>query len=133
MRKFHLDIVTPDGISFSDEAESVLLRCEMGDIMIMAGHEDFFATLGVGRACVNCDGTSRDASLAGGFVSVKNGEVKVICTTFEFKEDIDLKRAETAKERAESTIRNSSDDKVILVAKAKLKRALNRINVANLK
>ena len=68
---------------------------------------------------------------------VKGGEVKVVATTFEFAEDIDLERAEAAKARAEAAIeaaeKAAKDEKTILIAKAKLKRALTRISVAKYK
>ena len=133
MRQFHLEIVTPDGLVFSGDAESVLVRTDSGDVEIMGGHADYFATLGIGRAKLTADGKSRDASAAGGFISVKNGEVRLVCTTFEFADKIDLARAEAAKEKAENAIKAASDDKALALAKAKLARALNRINVATLK
>ena len=133
MRQFHLEIVTPDGLIFEGSAESILVRAGSGDIEIMAGHADYFATLGIGRAKLVADGKSREASTAGGFISVKGGDVKLVCTTLEFAEDIDLMRAEAAKVRAEEAMRRAANDKELAVAKAKLERALNRINVANLR
>ena len=130
MRVFHLQIVTPDGSVFDGNAEAILVRTDSGDVEIMGGHADYFATLGIGRVKLTVDGKSRDASSAGGFISVKSGEVKVISTTFEFADEIDLERAEAAKARAEEAIRRATDDKALLLAKAKLARAINRINVA---
>lgn len=130
MREFHLQIVTPDGLIFDGEAEAILVRTDMGDIEIMRGHADYFATLGVGRAKLTAGGEAKEASASGGFVSVKGGEVKLVCTTFEFADEIDLARAKAAKERAEEALRRSEDDKSIRVAKAKLARAISRINVA---
>ena len=99
----------------------------------MKNHVDYFAALGVGRAKLVVDKKETLASAAGGFVSVKNGEVKLICTTFEFKDDIDLERALIAKEKAEGAIKNARDEKAITVAKAKLARAINRIQIAQMK
>lgn len=134
MSEFHLEIVTPDGLAFDGEATAILLRTEAGGyIEIMRGHTDYFAPLGIGMAKLTAGGTTRVASAAGGFVSVKGGEVKVVCTTFEFSGDVDLSRAEAARERAEAAIARAKDDKALRVAKAKLARAINRINVANIK
>ena len=129
MRKFHLEIVTPDGSVWDGDAEAILVRTSSGDVEIMANHADYFASLGIGRAKLTADGKAAEASLAGGFISVKEGEVKLVATTFEFAEDIDLERAKSAKERAEQAIKTARDDKALLVAKAKLARALNRISV----
>ena len=130
MRKFHLEIVTPDGSVWDGEAEAILVRASSGDVEIMAGHSDYFASLGIGRAKLTADGKAREASMAGGFISVKGGEVKLVCTTFEFADEIELARAEEARERAERLITAAADDKALSVAKAKLTRALTRITVA---
>ena len=133
MREFHLQIVTPDGMAFDGMAESLLVRSETGDIEIMAGHADLFASLSIGRARIKTADKNLLGSSAGGFISVSHGEVKLVATTFEFKENINLNRAKAAKENAETKLRNAKSDKEILLAKAKLKRALNRIDVATLK
>lgn len=130
MSEFHLQIVTPDGSVFDGNAEAILVRTDMGDVEIMKNHADYFATLGIGRAKLTANGTVRDASSSGGFISVRGGEVKVICTTFEFADEIDLERARAAKERAEAALERAEDEKSVRVARAKLARAINRINVA---
>ena len=130
MNEFHLQIVTPDRLVFDGNAESILARTEEGDVEIMKGHVDYFASLGVGRAKLKANGESKEASAAGGFISVKKGEVKLVCTTFEFSDEIDLKRAEKAKLRAEEILARETDDKLVRIAKAKLTRAINRINIA---
>ena len=130
MKPFHLEIATPDGTAFNGEVESLLVRTEDGDVEILAGHADFLASLATGRARLLSGGVSRFASASGGFVSVSAGEVRVCAITFEFSDEIDLARAMSAKERAEATIASAKDEKSIVIAKAKLARALNRINVA---
>ena len=130
MGKFHLEIVTPDGLVFDSEADSVRVRTITGDVEIMRGHTDFFAALSVGEIRLTVDGVSRLASSSGGFVSVKGGEVRIVATTLEFADEIDVNRAREAKENAEAAIQRAKDDKSILIAKAKLERALNRLSVA---
>ena len=133
MQKFHLQIATPDGLVFDGDAEGILVRTNMGDVEIMAGHADYFATLGIGRAKLTADGVSRDAAASGGFISVVGGNVRLVSTTFEFADEIDLNRARAARERAEAALDRAMDDKAIRVAKAKLARAISRINVSELK
>lgn len=133
MKEFHLQIVTPDAIVFDGMAEGLLVRSEMGDIEILASHADLFSSLGVGRARIKTSSESRTASVAGGFISVSQNKVKLIATTFEFKDTIDIERARVAKEKAEEKLKNATTDKEIMLAKAKLKRAINRIDVASLK
>ena len=131
MREFHLQIVTPDGSVFDGMAESLIVRSEMGDVEILAGHADLFASLGIGRARIKADGETQVGSAAGGFIAVENGEVRLVATTFEFKENIDLNRAKAAREKAEEKLKNAKSIADIDIAKAKLMRAINRINVAS--
>ena len=132
MNEFHLTIVTPDGTKFDGKAQSLLVKTESGDVEILAKHADYFASLGIGRARIEANGEKRLASSAGGFISVKQNEVMLVATTFEFADEIDKERALRAKEKAEEAIAKSNDDKAILLAKAKLARAINRINVSEL-
>ena len=133
MKEFHLQIVTPDGVAFDGMAESLLVRSEMGDVEIMASHADLFSSLGIGRARIKTSSESKNASVAGGFLSVCKNEVKLIATTFEFQDAIDVERAKAARDKAEEKLKNATDDKEVILAKAKLKRAFNRIDVASLK
>ena len=129
MKPFHLQNVTPDGLLFAGDAERLHVRTGEGDVEIMRGHTDMFASVGVGRARILADGQSRMASCSGGFLSVKGGEVKLCAITFEFADTIDIDRAKAAMERAEQAIASAKDDKSERIAKAKLARALARISV----
>lgn len=131
MRKFKLEIVSPDGTEFVGEIESLLVRTDEGDVEILAGHADYLGTISVGRARILSDGKSRIASVAGGFISVNSKCTRLAVTTFEFSEDIDLARAMSAKERAEAAIAAAKSDRDLKIAEAKLKRAMNRISVSN--
>ena len=133
MKAFHIEIVTPDGLEYSGEVESLLVRTDDGDVEILAGHTDLIAAVNVGRVRIIENGKKRFGSVNGGFLSIKDKEVKLCAITFEFADQIDLKRAEAAKVRAEEAIRNAKDSRDLDVAKAKLMRAASRINVAGMK
>ena len=132
MKSFNLKVVTPDGLAFDSQIESLLVRTDDGDVEFLAEHIDYMASLGTGRARIKQDGKDRYASVSGGFVTVSGGEVKLIAITFEFQENIDLERAKAARDEAKETISSSKDDKSIALAKAKLQRALSRIDVAEM-
>ena len=132
MQELHLEIVTPDGLKFRGDVESITVKTVDGDVEILAHHADYFATLGTGKARLLVGGERRYAAASGGFISVTDEGVRVVATTFEFADEIDLERAKRAKEEAESRLEKASDDKMITIAKAKLRRAASRINVAEL-
>lgn len=131
MTSFSLKIVTPDGMKFEGMAEEVIVRTTAGDLGIMAGHINCVAPLGMGLATFIIEGQKRYAACIGGILSVSNGAVTLVPTTFEWAEDIDFDRAVKAAERAQQMIadRNISNTDLI-VAEAKLKRALVRKSVA---
>lgn len=130
MSSFPLRIVTPDGSLFDGQAEALRLRTSEGYVSLRAGHADYIAALDVGMVSLTRDGVTRNAACGGGFVSVEKGAVRLVATTFEYADDIDVERAELAKARAEERLAQAREDRDITLARAKLSRALNRISVA---
>ena len=132
MKPFPLKIVTPDGIRFDGQAEEQIVRTTTGDMGFMAGHINCCAPLGMGRATVIVDGMKRYGACIGGMVSVINGAVSLVPTTFEWAEDIDAERAEQSRKRAQAVLSSKTASETdILLAKARLRRALVRKSVAS--
>ena len=134
MTPFTLKIVTPDGLQFEGQAEELTVRSTTGDIGILAGHLNCVAPLGMGRATVVIDGQKRYAACIGGMLSVVNGTVTLVPTTFEWSDKIDADRAENSYQRAQTVLQNkNASDTDIKLAEARLRRALVRKNVASMK
>jgi F-type H+-transporting ATPase subunit epsilon len=134
MTAFSLKIVTPDGVQFEGEAQELVVRTTTGDTGILAGHINYVAPLGMGEAMVLVDGEKRRAACIGGMVSVVDGMVTLLPTTFEWSQDIDLDRAKASEQRAKSVLENKgASETEIILAKARLKRALVRKGVASRK
>ena len=134
MTPFPLKIVTPDGLLFDGEAEEILVRTTSGDVAILAGHINYVAPLGMGRATVVSGGNRRTAACIGGMLSVVDGSVTLVPTTFEWAEKIDVARAEASLSRAEEVLHNSGSSNTDLkLAEARLHRALVRKSVAGQK
>ena len=112
MTPFQLKIVTPDGLIYDGQAEEVVVRSTSGDLGILAGHVNCVAPLGMGRATIIIDGKRRYAACIGGMLSVVDGAVTLVPTTFEWAESIDAARAQLSLERAEKILKNkeSSDE-----------------------
>lgn len=131
MTAFQLKIVTPDGLEYEGQAEEVVVRTTTGDMGILAGHINCVAPLGMGRATFIIEGQRKYAACIGGILSVHNGQVTLVPTTFEWAEEIDAERADRAAKRAQSVIAGkSASDAEVALAEAKLKRALVRKAVA---
>ena len=132
MTPFRLKIVTPDGLIYDGQAEELLVRTTGGDVAILARHMNYVAPLGMGRAVVVSGGTRRTAACIGGLLSVSDGEVTLVPTTFEWADKIDLERAEAAYNRADKVLHNENASQMDLkLAEAKLHRALVRKSVAS--
>ncbi len=131
MTSFHLIITTPDGLEFDGMVQTVRLRMIDGDAGLLANHEDYVSAIGEGECVIQLeDGTKKNAACIGGMVTMVNGEAKIIATTFEWAEDIDLERAQHAKENAEQRLAEAKENtREIVLAEAKLRRALVRIKV----
>ena len=134
MTGFPLKIVTPDGLLFDGQAEELIVRTVAGDMGILAGHINCVAPLGMGTATIIAEGKKRYAACIGGMVSVVDGSVTLVPTTFEWEEDIDLRRAEASLDRAKSVLaNNAATNTEIRLAEARLKRALVRKTTATYK
>lgn len=131
MTTFHLTVVTPDGCAFDGQAERVVCRAIDGDLAILAKHGDYCTALGMGEAhIVDAEGKRRRAACMGGLLSVLNGEVRLVATTWEWAEQIDQARAEASKKRAEEMLAQKDlSAQEYELARARLMRALVRTSV----
>lgn len=127
MSTYRLKIVTPSQVKFDSEAESLVARTINGDVCILARHTEYIAPLSIGQVKVKYNGSERKASISGGTLVVTGGEATLVADTFEWADEIDLARAEKAKEKAEERIANHQTDFEFKIAELKLKRAINRI------
>ena len=132
MISFPLKIVTADGLVYDGPAEEVIVRTVTGDMAVLARHMNCVAPLGMGRATIVTNGERRHAACIGGLLSVQNGEVNLVPTTFEWADAIDADRAEASRQRAEKVLNDESASEAQLkLAKARLHRALVRSSVAS--
>ena len=132
MTSFPLKIVTPDGLIFDGEAEELVVRSTTGDVAVLAKHTNFVTPLGMGRAIIVSGGIRRTAACIGGMLSVVNGSVTLVPTTFEWSDKIDLERADAAYQRANAILKNpQASENDLKRAEAKLRRALVRKSVAS--
>ena len=132
MTSFPLKIVTADGLIYDGPAEEVIVRTITGDMAFLAKHINCVVPLGMGSAVVVINGEKRHAACIGGMLSVVEGTVTLVPTTFEWAEDIDVARAEAARVRAEGIIRKDNASAAeIKMGQARLNRALVRKNTAS--
>ncbi|MCL1789703.1 MAG: ATP synthase F1 subunit epsilon [Oscillospiraceae bacterium] len=134
MTPFNLKIITPSKVIFDDKTENVIVRTTVGDVGILAGHEPYVAALPVGRMkMMDKDGKYKLASLSTGTIRVEEGgkAVVILAQSCEWKNQIDIPRAEKSKEIAEKRMADSDLPQMEReLAEQKYKRAVNRLEVA---
>ncbi len=130
MTPFKLQIITPEKTFFDGETEQIVVRTTVGDVGILNGHEPYCAALGIGQMRVMMGGEFRHAATSGGIIKVSHEKTIILVQTCEWSDEIDVTRANAAKETAEGRIKAAQSDNELRLAEAKLKRALNRIDTA---
>lgn len=131
MKTYKLKIVTPEKIFFDGETEQITIRTTEGDIGILAGHIKYVCNIVAGPLKVKQEnGEYRVAALSEGILKVSDEGVTVLSSTAEWADEIDLERAERAKQKAENILADKSRIDDFDRAEIKLKRALTRISVS---
>ncbi|WP_204122785.1 F0F1 ATP synthase subunit epsilon [Lacticaseibacillus mingshuiensis] len=132
-----VNIVTPDGKVYDHHANMVIVKTTSGEMGLMANHEPVVAPLEIGEVRVRrVDNLGHEDSIAvnGGFMEMSNNVVSVVADSAERARDINLSRAEAARQRAEKRIeeaKTTQDTDELQRAQVALQRAINRINVKN--
>ncbi len=128
--KIRLDIITPERMVYSEDVNMVIVRATDGDLGVLPGHAPLVAGLDIWPLRVLRDEGERLISVCSGFIEVRPDKVTVLAACAELPEEIDVKRAEAARARAESRIKDHGPDIDMARAEAALRRATVRLRVA---
>ena len=127
--EFRLQIITPDENFYEGEASMVELTTTEGDIGIYKGHIPLTAIVSPGILRIHEAGQVREAALMSGFIQVMPEEITIMAEVVEWPEEIDVKRAEEARIRAERRLKSHSAEVDVTRAELALKRAMVRLEV----
>jgi F-type H+-transporting ATPase subunit epsilon len=122
-----VELVSPERILYTGEADMVSCRTTEGEIAFLSNHAPFVGALGVAPLTISSPTGSVSVAVHGGFVEVRDNRVIVLSDVAELAEQIDVERARAAKDRAEAELRADADD---ARAAADLARATVRLMVA---
>ena len=132
MNTFSLKIVSPDGSFYDGPVQMVRVRTIDGDVGILAGHVPYMTAVGNGECrVVTADGTSRYAACCGGLLNVSESGVRLVSATFEWAEDIDVARAEAARENTRRRLETENEPQLRDALRLRLQRAEARLKAAS--
>ena len=129
-KTFYLKIIASDGVFFEGRVRQIIIPAPDGAKGIMANHEDMLIAVDIGLAKVELP-EGHEAVVGQGFAEIVNNRVTLIVETAEKPEDIDLRRAEEQKERAEEQLRQKQSIQEYYHSQASLARAMNRLRAGH--
>ena len=123
-----LELVTPERLVLSEEVDEVVLPGYEGEFGVLPGHTQYLAILNIGMLWYRKGSAVTRIALGGGFAEVNHDRVVVMADTAERADEIDVERAQRARDRAEARLKElSMDDETYAKAHAELQRALVRM------
>ncbi|AXQ78364.1 F0F1 ATP synthase subunit epsilon [Streptococcus chenjunshii] len=137
MKYMTVQVVTPDGLRYDHRASFISVKTLDGETGILPDHINLIAPLDVHEMKIRRidDENHVDwVAVNGGIIEVKNNLVTIVADSAERARDIDISRAERAKQRAERQIEEAesrANIDEVRRAQVALRRALNRISVGN--
>ena len=126
--KIHLEIVTPEKQLFSGAVDSVTVPSTTGYLGILPGHAPLLAELGIGEVSYKVGDRTDYLFCSWGFIEILPDRVVLLAQNAEMASDIDIKRAEEAKMRAEKMLASKNSDIDFGRAELALIRAISRLD-----
>ena len=127
---FQLQVIAPDLIFLDDHAEMIELTTTEGEIGVLKDHIPLTAIVAPGILRIKKDGEEREAALHEGFLEILGDKVVILAESCEWPEEIDIKRANEAKIRAERRLKGADAEMNEVRAELALRRSLIRLSLA---
>jgi len=126
-----LEVVTPDRMVLSTEAEVVVCPGVEGQFGVLLGHVPFLSALEIGEMYYKAGGKTEFLAVSGGFAEVTGAKVTIVAEAAETGREIDVERAKRARERAERRLAAAKTEAIDWTrAETALRRSLLRMKVA---
>ncbi|MBI4262401.1 ATP synthase F1 subunit epsilon [Candidatus Uhrbacteria bacterium] len=128
----HFKIVSPERIVFEDDVDQVTIPTKDGEITVLPNHLPLVAALQAGELLIKTGAARIPMAISGGFVEVQpKSQVIVLADTAEKVEEIDLERAEAARQRAQMLAKDKITEASEYAAlAAKMEKELVRLKIA---
>jgi F-type H+-transporting ATPase subunit epsilon len=130
---FQFEVVTPEKMVVKDVAEEMQIPGKSGYLGILPGHAPLITELAVGEISYRKGGRTSYLAVAWGFAEVLPDKVTILAETAERPAEIDVKRAQESKRRAEEALKSGKTEADFTHAEDALRRAETRLEVAEKK
>jgi F-type H+-transporting ATPase subunit epsilon len=133
MDKLILEIVTPERRVVREEVDEVVCPGIEGEFGVLPGHTPFLTALKIGELNYRIGDQRKYIAITWGYAEVDHDRVEILADMAETAEEIDLRRAEEAKTKAEAKLRGTPEEVEFEQAQVSLEKAVIRIQVAGKK
>lgn len=130
-KTMRLKVIAPERMFYDGEVEMVEFRTTEGNRGVLPGHVAETCIIAPGELVIHERGQTRVAALHAGFLEIQPEEIRILAETIEWPEEIDIARAQRAKQRAERQIARYDSSMNLMRAELALQRSLVRIETAN--
>jgi F-type H+-transporting ATPase subunit epsilon len=127
---FELEVATPDRLLVKDQVTDAQIPALNGYLGVLPEHAPLLSELGSGLLTYTIGGQSNSVVVSGGWVEVLPTGTRVLATTAERPNEIDLKRAQESLDRAERRLKESGDWDIARALRA-AERARARVEAAS--
>lgn len=128
---FKVEIITPDRVLYEGETDFLEFSTMAGEIGVYKGHVPTTTVLAPGIVKIHNGSEIKEAAVHAGFAEILKDKVTLLAEVAEWPDEIDIRRAEAAKDRAEDRIKDKGSDTDIKRAEFALRKALVRLDLAD--
>lgn len=126
-----LEIISPEGIILKEKVDEVIIPTTTGQIAILPGHTPVFTKLAGGELAVRKKGEETLIAITGGFLEISQNKVIVLADYAIRSEQIEARKAEEARKRAEEMLKAGKDKKDFALAEKELKKSILELKIAD--
>ena len=127
---FELKIIKPDGLFYEGEASFLEFTSVEGKMGVYANHIPLTTILEPCVVKIYSGDEKKKAAVIGGFIEIQKTKITILAEDAHWPDEIDVARAEAARQRAEEFLTKKESGTDLVRAEAALKRSMARINAA---
>jgi len=125
-----LEIITPEKIVFKDEIDEAIIPTVNGEIAILPYHIGLVTQVSPGELIIKKNNRRQSIAITEGFLEVSNNHISILANYAIQTDNINVAKAEEAKERAEKLMKEKATDRDFRIAEGELRKAILELKIA---